>query len=334
MRFPKKYNVLHKNNYNYKNFDLIPIRYSDRNKIMKWRNEQIYHLRQSKVLSYKDQNLYFNEVVYKLFYEDNPKQILFSLLENNSLVAYGGLVHINWEKKTAELSFLTATKYKNFALSYYWKIFFKLIEEAAFLDLNLSKIYTYAFNIRKKITNVFKENGYKNDKKLKQYFINNGHRNNFNINSKINEIKLRRVNENDRKIILEWSNESQTRLNSFNSKKITIEEHNKWFSKKIKDKNSFHYMIFFKNKKAGIVRIEKGKSKSLIGINISKEFRGKKLSSKFLTLVSNKFLSMHKNQMIFAYIKNNNFKSIKSFESAGFNFYKSENSILTYIKTK
>ena len=77
MRFSKKYNVLHKNNYNYKKFDLIPIRYSDRNKIMKWRNEQIYHLRQSKVLSYKDQNLYFNEIVYKLFYKDNPKQILF-----------------------------------------------------------------------------------------------------------------------------------------------------------------------------------------------------------------------------------------------------------------
>ena len=36
--------------------------------------------------------------------------------------------------------------------------------------------------ILEKITNVFKENGYKNDKKLKQYFINNGHRNNFNIN--------------------------------------------------------------------------------------------------------------------------------------------------------
>ena len=96
MRFPKKYNVLHKNNYNYKNFDLIPIRYSDRNKIMKWRNEQIYHLRQSKVLSYKDQNLYFNEIVYKYFIRIT-KMILFSLLENNTLVAYGGLVHINWE---------------------------------------------------------------------------------------------------------------------------------------------------------------------------------------------------------------------------------------------
>ena len=54
--------------------------------------------------------------------------------------------------------------------------------------------------------------------------------------------KLRRVNENDRKIILEWSNEVR-QIKSFNSKKIT-EEHNKWFSKKIKDKNSFHYMIF------------------------------------------------------------------------------------------
>ena len=139
---------------------------------MKWRNEQIFHLRQSKVLFSKDQNLYFNEIVYKLFFENYPKQILFSLLENNSLVAYGGLVHINWKNKTAEISFLTDTKYKNFALSYYWKIFFKLIEEVKSKRIKLGEknifkkilpyymqfrfLYSF-FRERKKFKSVIKE---------------------------------------------------------------------------------------------------------------------------------------------------------------------------------
>ena len=38
---------------------LVPIRFEDRMEIMKWRNEQIYHLRQDKVLTMQDQDSYF-----------------------------------------------------------------------------------------------------------------------------------------------------------------------------------------------------------------------------------------------------------------------------------
>ena len=98
---------------------------------MKWRNEQIYHLRQSKVLSYKDQNLYFNEIVYKLFYKDNPKQILFSFREQY----FGCLWWISsYKLGKKQLNYLlTAAKYKNFALSYYWKIFLNLLKKLHFL---------------------------------------------------------------------------------------------------------------------------------------------------------------------------------------------------------
>lgn len=46
---------------------------------MKWRNEQIYHLRQAKPLTKEDQNAYFENVVAKLFEDDHPNQILFSV---------------------------------------------------------------------------------------------------------------------------------------------------------------------------------------------------------------------------------------------------------------
>ena len=52
---------------------------------MKWRNEQMYHLRQSKVLTLKDQN-YFKNVISKLFSKKKPNQLLFSFFKNNNFI--------------------------------------------------------------------------------------------------------------------------------------------------------------------------------------------------------------------------------------------------------
>ena len=84
------------------NYKIIPIRFEDKMAIMKWRNEQIYHLRQSKLLTLNDQEDYFNNIVKPLFEKDKPDQILFSFLKNDICVGYGGLVHINWLCKVLE----------------------------------------------------------------------------------------------------------------------------------------------------------------------------------------------------------------------------------------
>ena len=43
-------------------YSIVPIRFEDRFDIMKWRNEQIYHLRQVNVLDKESQNKYFQNV--------------------------------------------------------------------------------------------------------------------------------------------------------------------------------------------------------------------------------------------------------------------------------
>jgi hypothetical protein len=86
---------------------LVPIRDEDKYSIMKWRNEQIAILRQKSPLTKENQEKYFKEVVEKLFETDQPSQLLFSFLEKGNLIGYGGLVHIDWENKNAEISFLT-----------------------------------------------------------------------------------------------------------------------------------------------------------------------------------------------------------------------------------
>ena len=66
-------------------YSIVPIRYEDRFEIMKWRNDQIYHLRQAKLLTQEDQENYFANVIAKLFDLEHPNQLLFSYLEEGKL---------------------------------------------------------------------------------------------------------------------------------------------------------------------------------------------------------------------------------------------------------
>ena len=94
MQFPNKYNCLRNNEFVAGNYKIIPIRYEDRMNILSWRNEQMYHLRQNKLLTKESQDNYFNETIAAIFEQQNPNQILFSYLKNEKCIGYGGLVHI------------------------------------------------------------------------------------------------------------------------------------------------------------------------------------------------------------------------------------------------
>ena len=45
------YKALNNQEYSFNEYSIVPIRSQDRFSIMKWRNEQIYHLRQDKPLT-------------------------------------------------------------------------------------------------------------------------------------------------------------------------------------------------------------------------------------------------------------------------------------------
>ena len=53
------YKALNQNIFSNAEFKIVPIRFEDRDDIMKWRNEQMYHLRQDKPLTQKFQDNYF-----------------------------------------------------------------------------------------------------------------------------------------------------------------------------------------------------------------------------------------------------------------------------------
>lgn len=127
----------------------------------------MYHLRQRNILSIEDQENYFLHEIPKMFHEEKPKQILFSFLENNTCIGYGGLVHINWINKNAEISFLMDTELEKERFTEIWSVFLELIECVAFEHLDFLKIYTYAFEFRRQLFEVLLRVGFELDNELK-----------------------------------------------------------------------------------------------------------------------------------------------------------------------
>jgi RimJ/RimL family protein N-acetyltransferase len=180
------YKALNKNEFHLKEYSIVPIREIDKFVIMKWRNEQIYHLRQSEKLNEKIQTKYFNDVILPLFSIEFPPQILFSFMKKNKIIGYGGLVHINWFDKNAEISFIMDTKLEKVQFKEYWTIFLKLIEMVSFDELKMHKINTYAFDLRPKLYEVLESMDYYREATLKEHCFFNGIYKDVVIHSKLN----------------------------------------------------------------------------------------------------------------------------------------------------
>jgi RimJ/RimL family protein N-acetyltransferase len=165
----RTYKCLQNNNFILNEFSIVPIRDSDRYKILKIRNEQLYHLRQQVPLTVEIQDAYFKTIVAGLFQEEKPAQLLFTFLRNGEFVGYGGLVHINWIDHHAEISFIMETELEAEHFHFYWKTFLSLIEKIAFKELKFHKIFTYAFDLRKHLYLVLEECGFKKEAVLSEH---------------------------------------------------------------------------------------------------------------------------------------------------------------------
>lgn len=315
-----KYKILNKQYYHQGDFSIVPIRFEDRFDIMKWRNEQIYHLRQTKLLTRENQDHYFKNVVSKLFEQTEPEQLLFSYLEKNKCIGYGGLVHINWIDKNAEISFIINTELEKKSFKKHWMTFLALMEQVAFDELKLHKIYTYAFDLRPHLYEVLEESGFAREAVLKEHCFFNGTYKDVVIHSRLNQkIFLREITINDKNQTFLWANDPLTRKNSFNSQTITFKEHSAWFDRKLSDINSLYYICTFNDESAGFLRFDENENNIIVGITLDEKFRGKRLSSEFLKKGCLQ-IRHKKNKPIVALIKTSNIQSIKSFEAAGFIF--------------
>ena len=326
------YKALSKQIFEIGNYKIVPIRHEDRYFIMQWRNEQIYHLRQSKILDKESQDNYFNNVIANLYEKQYPDQILFSYLENEKCIGYGGLVHINWIDKNAEISFVLNTNHENNFIKN-WCIFLSLIEKVGFIDLQLHKLFTYAFDLRPKLYIALEKLNYTKEAILTQHSYFNNNFIDVIIHSKIsnNVFFLRKAETNlDALLLFDWANDSVVRENSINKEKISIIDHYSWFYKKIKNNDSRIYILtdVYKSN-IGQIRVDKKDEHFEIDYSIANSYRGRGFGNKILQLL----LIEMGNVNYLAKVKIENIASKKVFINNGFKLQSEREGLLIYAKS-
>jgi len=141
--------------------------------IRQWRNQQLDVLRQSRPITREEQERYFATHVWPVTADPQPPQVLVSYFDGELHIGYGGLVHIAWEHKRAEVSFLLdparGGRYRpDFAT------FLRLIRQLAFRQLGLRRIFTETYAIRTEHIAILEESGFEREGIMRDHVIIGG----------------------------------------------------------------------------------------------------------------------------------------------------------------
>jgi RimJ/RimL family protein N-acetyltransferase len=171
-----KYIALKQNIFSYGDYILVSIRREDMERIRLWRNAQMSVLRQSVKLSSVDQKLYFENVIKSSFNDKETKQLLFSLIKNDQLIGYGGLVNISWKDKRAEMSFLLDDqRAKNKTLYNEDMVnFIYLIKRVIFEEMKFNRLFTETYAFRKLHISILEKNGFVKEGILRNHILKSG----------------------------------------------------------------------------------------------------------------------------------------------------------------
>ena len=124
---------------------------------------------------------------------------------------------------------------------------------------------------------------------------------------------FRAIKKEDCLKIFEIANDDEVRKSSFNSDKIPLEDHKKWFKNILNDDSVKFYVLEYESELIGQLRLDFDEKYPVISISLNKKYRGLGLSKILLT----KGLELIEGKVI-AYIKKENIRSISFFKSMGF----------------
>lgn len=133
------------------------------------------------------------------------------------------------------------------------------------------------------------------------------------------DIFLRDAEYSDMELIYEWANDEEVRKNSFQSHKITMEEHRAWYENKMKSESTLFYILMNKENPIGQIRLELEENFAQINYSIAKSFRGKGFGKAIIELSEKKLKQEypHIRKMI-AEVKAENASSQNVFERSGY----------------
>lgn len=156
--------------------DLRAVQPADIEAIRQWRNAQMDVLRQTAPISPEEQERYFAEHVWSQTESPEPSQILLALESAGVLIGYGGLVHISWPNRRAEVSFLLTPDREKKAdeLIALFSRFLDLMKQLAFEDLGLRRLCTETFSHRTRHIAALEASGFRCEGRLREHVLIDG----------------------------------------------------------------------------------------------------------------------------------------------------------------
>jgi RimJ/RimL family protein N-acetyltransferase len=127
-----------------------------------WRNAQMAVLRQAEPIAQAQQQRYFAEHIWPTLAQPQPPQILLALRHRGELIGYGGLVHIAWHHRRAEISFLLDPRRTADEAAYAndFSAFLALVRQVGFEALGLRRLFTETYAFRRHHIGVLEANGF------------------------------------------------------------------------------------------------------------------------------------------------------------------------------
>ena len=170
------YACLPRSRITHQNYALRTIAPADIELVRQWRNAQMAVLRQEQEISKAEQVAYFERQIWPTLADSHPTNLLLAYLLDEQLIGYGGLVHIAWDHRRAELSFLlnparaqTLAGYRTDFLA-----FLQLIKNLAFEGLKLNRLFTETYAIREHHISVLEAAGFRLEGTLRHHVIVDG----------------------------------------------------------------------------------------------------------------------------------------------------------------
>jgi len=135
------------------------------------RNAQMDVLRQSAPITPDEQTAYYAANMWPDMSRPKPRNVLFAYLDNGRFIGYGGLVHVAWEHRRAEVSFLLEPHLAkaNDVYALYFSTFLRLIQTVAFDDLELHRLFTETYATRAHHISILESTGFHLEGTLKDH---------------------------------------------------------------------------------------------------------------------------------------------------------------------
>lgn len=88
-------------------------------------------------------------------------------------------------------------------------------------------------------------------------------------------MELRKITQDDKKLLFDWANDKEVRNNAIRSSNIKWEDHDKWFDRIISSNHTIVYILEVNTIPVGQIRFDKEQNHYLIDYSVDKNQRGK-----------------------------------------------------------